>query len=185
MMSRILDGTAVSKAIRAEVTDGVASLATPGDRAGPRGHPGRRRSRQLGLRRGQRSGGARSRNRGKTLRFPADPSEADLLATVESLNRDDAVDAILVQLPLPRHIDATRILGAIDPAKDADGFHPVNAGRSSCRGSPHRCPARRPEFSAARSRGRTPPRDAGRRRRQERHRGKADGVFSCPGATPP
>ena len=53
----------------------------------------------------------------------------DLLATVESLNRDDAVDAILVQLPLPAHIDASRILQAIDPPKDADGFHPVNAGR--------------------------------------------------------
>jgi methylenetetrahydrofolate dehydrogenase (NADP+)/methenyltetrahydrofolate cyclohydrolase len=49
--------------------------------------------------------------------------------TVASLNRDGAVDAILVQLPLPGHIHAARVLEAIDPQKDADGFHPVNAGR--------------------------------------------------------
>jgi len=78
------------------------------------------------------SKGAAAREAGiteKTLRFPADLPEADLLAAVESLNRDDAVDAILVQLPLPAHIDSARILGAIDPRKDADGFNPVNAGR--------------------------------------------------------
>lgn len=61
--------------------------------------------------------------------LPATVSEAELLALVERLNRDEAVDGILVQLPLPDHIDATRVLEAIDPAKDVDGFHPVNAGR--------------------------------------------------------
>src|SRR5205085_4561630 len=45
------------------------------------------------------------------------------------LNRDDSVDGILVQLPLPRHVDAKKVLDAIDPAKDADGFHPLNVGR--------------------------------------------------------
>lgn len=56
-------------------------------------------------------------------------SEADLLALVEQLNRDPAVDGILVQLPLPPHIDSARVIATIDPDKDVDGFHPVNAGR--------------------------------------------------------
>ncbi len=56
-------------------------------------------------------------------------SEAELLALVEQLNRDAAVDGILVQLPLPPHIDSARVIAAIHPDKDVDGFHPVNAGR--------------------------------------------------------
>lgn len=55
--------------------------------------------------------------------------EGELLALVATLNADPAVDGILVQLPLPRHIEADKVLAAIDPAKDVDGFHPVNAGR--------------------------------------------------------
>ena len=62
-------------------------------------------------------------------RLPASTTEAELLALVAALNADPAVDGILVQLPLPRHIDTDRIIAAIDPAKDVDGFHPVNAGR--------------------------------------------------------
>ena len=61
--------------------------------------------------------------------LPDSTSEADLLDLVERLNSDDAVDGILVQLPLPPHIDSARVIAAIDPAKDVDGFHPVNAGR--------------------------------------------------------
>jgi methylenetetrahydrofolate dehydrogenase (NADP+)/methenyltetrahydrofolate cyclohydrolase len=62
-------------------------------------------------------------------RLPADTSEVDLLALIARLNADDAVDGILVQLPLPKHIDSTRVLQAVDPAKDVDGFHPINVGR--------------------------------------------------------
>ncbi len=62
-------------------------------------------------------------------RLAADVAEADLLALVASLNADDGIDGILVQLPLPPQIDAANVLVAIDPAKDVDGFHPVNAGR--------------------------------------------------------
>jgi methylenetetrahydrofolate dehydrogenase (NADP+)/methenyltetrahydrofolate cyclohydrolase len=62
-------------------------------------------------------------------RLPADTSQTDLLAVIDRLNRDDAVDGILVQLPLPAHIDPVRVIEAIDPAKDVDGFHPMNAGR--------------------------------------------------------
>ena len=59
----------------------------------------------------------------------ADTGEAELLALVAKLNADPAVDGILVQLPLPRHMDAARVIAAIDPDKDVDGFHVVNAGR--------------------------------------------------------
>ena len=62
-------------------------------------------------------------------RLPASTSEAELLGLVGRLNGDPAVDGILVQLPLPRQIDAQKVIEAIDPAKDVDGFHPINAGR--------------------------------------------------------
>ena len=62
-------------------------------------------------------------------RLPATTSEAELLALVRRLNADDAVDGILVQLPLPKQIDPQKIIDAIDPAKDVDGFHVVNTGR--------------------------------------------------------
>jgi len=62
-------------------------------------------------------------------RLPADTTEADLIALVERLNADPAVDGILVQLPLPAHLDSSAVINAIDPAKDVDGFHVVNAGR--------------------------------------------------------
>jgi len=63
------------------------------------------------------------------IRLPADISGAGLVAEVEKLNVDDRVDGLLVQLPLPRQIDPHRVIAAIDPAKDVDGFHPVNVGR--------------------------------------------------------
>ena len=62
-------------------------------------------------------------------RLPAETSQQDLLDLVAALNADDSVDGILVQLPLPGHIDDKAVLAAIDPAKDVDGFHVVNAGR--------------------------------------------------------
>ena len=62
-------------------------------------------------------------------KLPAATSQADLLALVRSLNADPTVDGILVQLPLPAQIDEQAIIEAIDPAKDVDGFHPINAGR--------------------------------------------------------
>jgi methylenetetrahydrofolate dehydrogenase (NADP+)/methenyltetrahydrofolate cyclohydrolase len=62
-------------------------------------------------------------------RLPAETSGAELLALVERLNRDPAVDGILVQLPLPGHIDEAKVIAAIDPDKDVDGFHVINVGR--------------------------------------------------------
>ena len=62
-------------------------------------------------------------------RLPETASQAELLALVQKLNADPAVHGILVQMPLPKQIDAQQVLNAIDPGKDVDGFHPVNAGR--------------------------------------------------------
>jgi len=63
------------------------------------------------------------------LRLPEKTSEADLLAKVEELDADPEVDAILVQLPLPKQIDEAKVIRALAPAKDVDGFHPINAGQ--------------------------------------------------------
>jgi methylenetetrahydrofolate dehydrogenase (NADP+) / methenyltetrahydrofolate cyclohydrolase len=63
------------------------------------------------------------------LRLPADATEAALVTEVEKLNADDRVDGVLVQLPLPPRFDAQRVVAAIDPEKDVDGFHPLNIGR--------------------------------------------------------
>lgn len=64
-------------------------------------------------------------------RLPADTSEAALLSLIERLNQDEAVDGILVQMPLPHHLDEQAIIAAINPDKDVDGFHVINAGRLS------------------------------------------------------
>ena len=129
MTASILDGARVARAIRAEVAGSVAELAprgiVPGLAVALVGdHPASAVY--------VASKGAAAREAGiaeRTLRLPATLSEEGLLAAIGDLNRDDAVDAILVQLPLPKHIDTARALEAIDPRKDVDGFHPVNAGR--------------------------------------------------------
>ena len=63
------------------------------------------------------------------FRFEETVTESDLLAQIEALNKDEKVDGILVQLPLPKHIDDAKVIEAIDPKKDVDGFHPANVGR--------------------------------------------------------
>ncbi|WP_159722108.1 bifunctional methylenetetrahydrofolate dehydrogenase/methenyltetrahydrofolate cyclohydrolase [Enterococcus sp. CSURQ0835] len=67
--------------------------------------------------------------RSKVMRYPADVSELELLEAIETFNDDPAYHGILVQLPLPKHIDEEKVLLAIDPHKDVDGFHPLNLGR--------------------------------------------------------
>jgi len=66
---------------------------------------------------------------------PGDITQEELLALVEQYNRDETINGILVQLPLPKHIDEKKVLNAIDPDKDVDGFHPVNVGRLMIGGS--------------------------------------------------
>jgi methylenetetrahydrofolate dehydrogenase (NADP+) / methenyltetrahydrofolate cyclohydrolase len=65
----------------------------------------------------------------ETVRLPAEADTLEVLAQVESYNRRRDIDGILVQLPLPKQVDTARVLGSVDPAKDVDGFHPVNVGR--------------------------------------------------------
>lgn len=65
----------------------------------------------------------------ETMVLPEDVDQATLMRTIAELNADDRTDAVLVQLPLPGHLDAGPVLEAIDPAKDVDGFHPINVGR--------------------------------------------------------
>ncbi len=65
----------------------------------------------------------------ETTKLPAETSEEELLKLIEKLNADEKIHGILVQLPLPKHIDENKVLMAIDPDKDVDGFHPVNVGR--------------------------------------------------------
>jgi methylenetetrahydrofolate dehydrogenase (NADP+)/methenyltetrahydrofolate cyclohydrolase len=74
-----------------------------------------------------------------TVRLPATTSEGELLARVQEANGDPSVDGVLVQMPLPGSIDGRRILDAVDPSKDVDGFHPVNVGLLQ-QGRPHLVP---------------------------------------------
>jgi methylenetetrahydrofolate dehydrogenase (NADP+) / methenyltetrahydrofolate cyclohydrolase len=69
------------------------------------------------------------------MRFAADVTEAELLAAVEQLNQDSDIDGFIVQLPLPKHISENTVMEAVNPAKDVDGFHPINVGRM-CKGLP-------------------------------------------------
>jgi len=128
MSARILDGTRLASEIRAEVAAEVKALSVSGLRPGLAvvlvGHNpasevyvrGKvKSSEEVGLYSEQHS--------------PAESSTTDeLLALVDSLNRRDEIDGILVQLPLPAHVDSKKILLAVDPAKDVDGFHPMNVG---------------------------------------------------------
>lgn len=130
MTATILDGKALAAVLHAELTQRVATLAASGQRVpglavvlvgedpASRVYVGAKERQTL-------AAGMRSFEH----KLPATTSEAELLALVARLNADDAVDGILVQLPLPARIDAGRVLNAINPDKDVDGFHPVNAGR--------------------------------------------------------
>jgi len=129
MPARIIDGKAVAAAVRERVAAEVIEFE------GERG-----RIPQLvtvivgddpasevyvaGKHRACKEVGLRSAHHG----LPAETSEAELLELVEQLNRDEDVDGILVQLPVPDHIDSDRVVATIDPAKDVDGLTPVNAG---------------------------------------------------------
>ena len=74
--------------------------------------------------------------------IPADTTQEDLLALIDKLNKDPKIHGILVQLPLPKHLDEEKVLYAIDPDKDVDGFHPVNVGKLMI-GSPYYLPGDR------------------------------------------
>ena len=132
VQTRRIDGKAFAGGLLREVADGVAALAeTHGVQPGLAVVlVGEDPASQVYVRNKARqtvAAGMRSFEH----RLPAETPEADLLALIATLNADPAVHGILVQLPLPPQIDSNRVLGAIDPDKDVDGFHIVNAGRLS------------------------------------------------------
>jgi len=127
---RILDGTATAKAIRREVAEGCVELlrergVTPGLTVVLIGDDPASAIYVGGKEKAATAAGIAS----KVVRLPGDAGEARVLETVAALNADPAVHGVLVQLPLPGDVDAHRVIEAIDPRKDVDGFHPVNAGR--------------------------------------------------------
>ena len=126
MTARMLDGKAIAARVRAGLKARVATLAyRPGLRVVRVGD--------------DPASGVYVRNKDKaateagfdsaTIQLPAETTESELLATIARLNADPAVDGILVQLPLPAQIRTEAAITAVDPAKDVDGFHPLNAGR--------------------------------------------------------
>lgn len=132
MTARIIDGKACAAALRAEVAAAVAELSSA---------HGLKPGLAVVLVGEDPASSIYVRNKGRQSvaagmasfehRLSAETSQAELLDLVARLNGDPAVHGILVQLPLPDHIDAARVIEAVDPAKDVDGFHPVNAGRLS------------------------------------------------------
>jgi methylenetetrahydrofolate dehydrogenase (NADP+) / methenyltetrahydrofolate cyclohydrolase len=127
--ARLMDGAMLAQKVRGEVAADVAALRQRGivpgltvvlvgdDPASAVYVGGKEKaSREAGM-------------AGETIRLPSTTSEAELLALIERLNRDDTVHGILVQMPLPKSIDPDTVINHIRPEKDVDGFHPVNVGK--------------------------------------------------------
>ena len=128
--ARIIDGKAVAAELRAAIAEEAAAFRArhglaPGLRVLLVGaHPASQAYVRTKARMASEVGVD-----GQLISLPEDMNEEALLERIETLNRDPAVHGILVQLPLPEQIDAGRVLEAIDPGKDVDGFHPLNVGR--------------------------------------------------------
>lgn len=128
MTARPIDGNALAKSIRAEVAQRVQALTARGHRPGLAVIlVGDNAASQVYVK--HKVADCESVGMHSVLdRHPADLPEAELLARIRALNDDPAIDGILVQLPLPPHIDAQRVIETISPAKDVDGFHVASAG---------------------------------------------------------
>ncbi len=130
MPAEIIDGAAVARSVREQVANDVARLSSAGVRPGL----------AVVLVGDDPASAVYVRSKGKaceeagihseTIVLPADTSQAELLARVDALNADPAIHGILVQMPLPRHLDADTVIRRIRPDKDVDGFHPVNVGKN-------------------------------------------------------
>jgi len=130
MSATIIDGKTFAAGLRARIADGVTAFRAQAGRA-----PGL----AVVLVGEDPASNVYVRSKGKATReagmesiehrLPADVPAEDLLALVATLNADPTIDGLLVQLPLPKHIDEQTVIAAIDPDKDVDGFHPINAGR--------------------------------------------------------
>jgi methylenetetrahydrofolate dehydrogenase (NADP+)/methenyltetrahydrofolate cyclohydrolase len=127
--AKIIDGKAIAEAVRSELKERVAALSAKGTTPGLGvilvGDNPASRSYVTAKERACESIGIYSDDN----RLPADTSETDLLNKINQMNQDSRIHGILVQLPLPKHIDESTVLLAIDPAKDVDGFHPMNVGK--------------------------------------------------------
>ena len=129
MTARIIDGAALSLRIREEVAQRVAALAAKGTRPGLAVVlVGADPASQVYVR-NKVAACEKAGLHSVKEQYPAEMTEAELLARIAVLNQDPTIHGILVQLPLPAHIDASVVLDAISPDKDVDGFHVVNAGR--------------------------------------------------------
>ncbi|MCP8940540.1 bifunctional methylenetetrahydrofolate dehydrogenase/methenyltetrahydrofolate cyclohydrolase FolD [Alsobacter sp. SYSU M60028] len=130
MTATLIDGKAIAENLRARIGASVAALrAEHGDTPGLAVVlVGDNPASQVYVRSKARQT-AEAGMRSIEHKLPAETTQEELLALVARLNADPQVDGILVQLPLPAQIDADRVIEAIDPAKDVDGFHPINAGR--------------------------------------------------------
>ena len=129
-MARLIDGKALAAALRKQVAEAVAQLrerhgVVPGLAAILVGDDPASQVYIRGKARACREAGIASFEH----RRPADCGMAALIELIDELNADERVDGILVQLPLPVGLDQSRVIAALDPAKDVDGFHPVNVGR--------------------------------------------------------
>lgn len=129
MPAELIDGVAVAKEVRAEVARDAAALIARGVTPGltvvlvgddPASAVYVRAKEKACVEAGMN---------GRTIRLPAETSQADLLALIDQLNADPAVHGILVQMPVPKHIDPQAVILRISAEKDVDGFHPVNVGR--------------------------------------------------------
>ncbi|MEN8127822.1 MAG: bifunctional methylenetetrahydrofolate dehydrogenase/methenyltetrahydrofolate cyclohydrolase FolD [Planctomycetota bacterium] len=129
MTAQIIDGKQVAADMRAELKEKVATLKTKGVTPGLAvvlvGEDPASKSYVTAKERACEEIGIYSDDN----RLAADTKEEDLLALIDKLNKDPQINGILVQLPLPKHINEDKVLLAIDPAKDVDGFHPVNVGK--------------------------------------------------------
>ncbi|MEK0430729.1 MAG: hypothetical protein RL139_533 [Gemmatimonadota bacterium] len=129
MPAERIDGVAIAARVRARVAEEAAALVaagvTPGLTVVLVGDDAASAVYVASKEKACREAGMR----GETLRLPAATTEAELLAVIDRLNADPAVHGILVQMPVPKQIDAQAVIRRIDPRKDVDGFHPVNAGK--------------------------------------------------------
>ena len=127
--TRILDGRALSEAIKGEIADEVRDWVTAGN---PAPHLAAVLIGEDGASRTYVDHKVRSCARvgfeSTLIQRPADITQEELLEIVHGLNDDPAIDGFIVQLPLPDHLDAHAVIEAVDPAKDVDGFHPINMG---------------------------------------------------------
>ena len=129
MPADLIDGRAIAKKVRAEAAERAKKLAERGIKPGLAvvlvGEDPASVVYTSAKSKAAEEAGMYSLN----LRLPADISQADLLARVDALNSDPRIHGILVQMPLPRQIDPDTVIRRIDPAKDVDGFHPINVGK--------------------------------------------------------